>query len=81
MGAEVFHLYAVKKGDHEWYERMLSQQSDATVPDLPCTAKATIYTGAIAAGHLGHAVKEVSLGNDLPHAMIHDINGRRITVP
>jgi len=81
MAAETFQLYAVSPMDMAWYTNMLNRQTDENTPDLPCTEKATIYTAAFAAGHIAHAVKEIALGRSLPHAVIHDINARRIVVP
>ena len=74
MGSEVFQLYAVNlDGDTSWYDKALSEQSDATALEEPCTSKATIYTGFIGAGHLGSAVRKIITGRPLPHFTVHNI--------
>jgi hypothetical protein len=76
MGAETFHLHVVDMQEPEasaWYEQLLAGEDEADVPDLPCTAKATFYTAAIAAGHIGNAVKRLHAGQHVPRMIIHDI--------
>jgi hypothetical protein len=43
------------------------------VPELPCTEKATIYTAAVAAGHIAATVKNIITGGPTPHLITHHI--------
>ena len=80
MSAEVFQLYTVSAKNVEWYEHMLGLQDDAEIADIPCTAKATIYTAAFAAGHIGKTIRELVTGKNPPIFLEHDIIAERITV-
>lgn len=76
MAAEEFHLYSIPLGAPEiagryWEE--LSSLCDADVPDEPCTSKATIYTAAIAAGHIGNAVRQIAAGEAPSQYLYHNI--------
>lgn len=74
MAAEEFHLYCVDAFlDWKWYDQLLAGEDESTVTNIPCTAKATIYTAAIAAGHIGHTVKEIVCGNLPPRVQVHHI--------
>ena len=76
MSAEEFHLYVVDLKDTaavERYDKMIWQENDEDVPDLPCTMKATIYTAFMAAGHICNAVKKLAMGEKHPFAVIHNI--------
>lgn len=80
MAAEEFHLFRVDmKGDISWYDAMLAGEDDAHVPDLACTAKATIYCAAIAAGQIGMAVKAIATGEEFPRILIHNIRRTVLT--
>jgi molybdopterin/thiamine biosynthesis adenylyltransferase len=81
MGAETFQLYTVKADDIDWYSEMLTDLSDDDVPDEPCTARATIYTGFIAAGHIAHQVKRIAMGQPVPSVLIHDISSNQLLTP
>jgi molybdopterin/thiamine biosynthesis adenylyltransferase len=74
MGAEVFQASIVKRGDWQWYDANLAAQDDSQIPDDPCTSKATIYTGALAAGHIGWIVRRIITGDPLPKKIVHDLN-------
>lgn len=73
MGAEVFQLYTVDTAQPDWYVEHLSTLDEANVPEEPCTAKATIYTAFIAAGHIAHQVKRIIMGQKLDKFIVHDI--------
>lgn len=73
MGAEVFQLYTVDTADSDWYVDHLSTLNEDDVPEEPCTAKATIYTAFIAAGHIAHQVKRIIMDQPLPKVLVHDI--------
>jgi threonine dehydrogenase-like Zn-dependent dehydrogenase len=81
MGAENFQLYTVKMADHSWYRQHLNLLDEDSVPDEPCTSKTTIYTAFIAAGHIGHTVKRILMGQDVPRVFIHDIKRETIMMP
>ena len=74
MGAETFQASIVSGEDSGWYHRNLALQDDSRIPDLPCTSKATIYTGALAAGHIGWIVRRIVTGEPLPKKIVHDLN-------
>jgi molybdopterin/thiamine biosynthesis adenylyltransferase len=73
MGAEAFHAYIVDKAAPEWYDTIINNSKEEDVPELPCTEKATIYTAAIAAGHLGHIVKQIATDERPPFRIVHNI--------
>ena len=65
MGAEEFHLHVVNRrapATVQWYEELLSGQTDENVAQEPCTRKATIYTASFAAALIGRVVKQISVG-------------------
>jgi molybdopterin/thiamine biosynthesis adenylyltransferase len=73
MGAEVFQLYTVDTANPGWYANHLSTLDEDMVPDEPCTAKATIYTAFIAAGHIAHQVKRIIMGQPMEKILVHNI--------
>lgn len=81
MGAEVFQLYTVDTVDSGWYTDHLDTLHEDEVPDEPCTAKATIYTAFMAAGHIAHQVKRIVMGQSLPKVLIHDIQQLVMVMP
>jgi len=81
MGAEVFQLYTVDTADSGWYTDHLSTLNEDDVPEAPCTAKATIYTAFIAAGHIAHQVKRIVMSQPLPKVLIHDIEAMVLISP
>jgi molybdopterin/thiamine biosynthesis adenylyltransferase len=81
MGAEIFQLYVVKKGDELWYQKGLMSIDESDVKEAPCTMKATIYTAAIAAGHIGAAVRKYITGGTLPRLISHNIADHILLVP
>jgi molybdopterin/thiamine biosynthesis adenylyltransferase len=81
MGAEVFQLYTVDTADSDWYTDHLSTLNEDDVLEAPCTAKATIYTAFIAAGHIAHQVKRIVMGQPLQRVLIHDIEAMAMVLP
>ena len=80
MGAEKFELYCISRDDLDWYAGVLAGQADGDIPDEPCTAKATFYTAAMAAGHIGKSIRMILTNNKPPVWLQHDIIGDRIEV-
>lgn len=80
MSAEKFQLYTVDHRDCDWYDEMLSSQDDNDIPEIACTAKATVYTASFAAGHIGKTLRLISTGRTPPKFLEHDIIMERITV-
>ena len=80
MGAEKFELYCISRDDIEWYSKVLSCQQDELIPDEPCTAKATFYTAAMAAGHIGKTIRMILVGMKPPVYVAHDIYADRIVL-
>ena len=61
MAAEVAHLYTVNMTqDTSWYEDFLMAQDDASVPDLACTSKATIFGGTASATLIAKTVRMIA---------------------
>ncbi len=73
MGAEYFQMYVVNLGNTDWYQEVLSRQCDSDIPDEPCTSKATIYTGCIAAGCVGAVVRRIITGSQFNGIYTFDI--------
>jgi molybdopterin/thiamine biosynthesis adenylyltransferase len=73
MAAEEFHLYTVPSGNTGWYEKMLSQEDDALIAELPCTAKATIYCGTLAAAIIGSTVRKIITAQAVPRIFIQNL--------
>lgn len=81
MAAEEFHLFTVDMlKSTDWYEQMLAAEDDTSVPDLPCTAKSTIFCGFIAAGQIGSAVKKIAVGQKNPRVLVHHIAANNLMV-
>lgn len=81
MSAEVFQLYAVNRARFTAYGDMIMGLKEEDVLNEPCTSKATIYTAAIAAGHIGATVRKIITSNEVPFFMSHDIINNNILVP
>lgn len=73
MGAEAFSRYVVDGTDRQWYDNVLASHDEDAVPDLPCTSKATIYCGAVAAGLLGSDVRKIITGEVPPKMLAFDL--------
>jgi molybdopterin/thiamine biosynthesis adenylyltransferase len=82
MSAEVLHVYTVDMSqDTTWYETMLARQDDASIPDAPCTSKATIFCGMAAGAAIGKTVRQIATGIIPPHGLIWDmINDKMLKV-
>lgn len=76
MSAEEFHLFSVDlfdPGQIFRYNAKITGEDDSQVPDIPCTAKATFYTAAMAAGHIGSAVRKIASGEKPTGTLVHNI--------
>jgi molybdopterin/thiamine biosynthesis adenylyltransferase len=78
MSSEIFQLFVINMKDEqsvEMYNDQLAQVSEESVSDEPCTSKATIYTAAMAAGHIGRAVRLIATNDfdKLPYLTVHNI--------
>lgn len=74
MGAEEGRIYVINPSDPdhvELYERSL--YTDAEAVELPCTAKATFYTGLHLASRLAHLVKKVTAEQATSQEYIFDL--------
>lgn len=80
MAAEEFHLFCVDMHNYAWYEQMLAGEDDSSVPELSCTAKATIYTSFVSAGRIGLAVKRIATGQRNPRVFIYNIAADHLLV-
>jgi hypothetical protein len=73
-------MYFVDMQDSDWYERKLAEESDETALNEACTAKATIFTASLAAGHIGSAVKAITIREQFPRILVHNIRRTCLTV-
>lgn len=76
MAAEEYQHFLVdmeNPGAVKEYHAMLDALSDESVPDLPCTAKATMYCAFTAAAHVGSVVKEIVSQTAVSHRLVHHI--------
>lgn len=76
MAAEEFHLYYVDMSNNSAvnkYNVMLGMENDASIPDLRCTAKATMYCSLIAGGIIGATVKKIITGETIPSVLVYNI--------
>lgn len=63
MAAEEFHLYFIDTEDPVnvlRYDQIISNTNEVDITEIACTAKATIYCAAHAAGFITGAVKKIS---------------------
>jgi hypothetical protein len=72
MGAQQLNLYTVSHKDIGWYEARLSALSDDDIEELPCTEKATFFTGMGAASFIGNTLKKLLV--DEPVARLQVMN-------
>jgi molybdopterin/thiamine biosynthesis adenylyltransferase len=74
MAAEEYHQYTVDM-EHgwDWYNKIISREDDANVPDLACTEKATFYTACFSAGHIGKTVRMIATGRTPARYVVHNI--------
>jgi molybdopterin/thiamine biosynthesis adenylyltransferase len=80
MAAEEFHLFVVDMHDCQWYQNLLFAESDNQVPDLPCTSKATIYCGMLAAAEVAAAIKAIAIDEARGSYIVYNIRKQRLTV-
>lgn len=76
MSAEELQIYVVdmRSADaRQRYESELFALTDESVPDLPCTSKATIYTANFAAGWVGLMIKTIAVGMTPPYRTIRNL--------
>jgi molybdopterin/thiamine biosynthesis adenylyltransferase len=74
MAAEELHLFVVDlAGDTLPYCTMLAVQDDASVPDLPCTEKATVFCGMVAGGMIASVVRKIVSGLPVPKVFSFDM--------
>jgi molybdopterin/thiamine biosynthesis adenylyltransferase len=73
MAAEQFQLFTVKSDDILWYNDMLHAMNEDDIPELPCTAKATIYCGMVAGGMIANQVKRIVMSEPVQTVQIFDI--------
>jgi hypothetical protein len=78
MGAEVYEHFAVKVSRSNWYNALITDDRDDHYEEIPCTSKATIYTAAMAAGHVGAAVRRIITGDQVPGLLRHDILNNKL---
>jgi molybdopterin/thiamine biosynthesis adenylyltransferase len=75
MAAEQFQLHTVKLDDRDWYEALIDAEDESVVPELACTAKATIFTAFVAAGLIGKTIRQIVTDITPPRKLIYDIKG------
>jgi molybdopterin/thiamine biosynthesis adenylyltransferase len=76
MSAEEFQMHCVNMNDAaqvDKYAKMIDAEDDSKIPDIPCTAKATFFCAAIAAGQIGGAVRKIITGLHPAKYLIHNI--------
>ncbi|MCB2146540.1 MAG: ThiF family adenylyltransferase [Deltaproteobacteria bacterium] len=76
MASELFQLYTVNMQDQKFmdtYASQLLKLSDESVTDEPCTAKATMFTGFMAAGHIGRAIRMIATRKPVKFLSVHNI--------
>jgi len=62
------------------YEDMLNDVNDEDIPDLPCTAQATVYGGGVAALHVCKFLRLISEGRKRPFMIAHDVLADQISL-
>ena len=89
MGAMELYIYAVNRNNPDsiaLYEKRISSTNEGDIPDLPCTAKATIFTGAMAAGHICNTIRKIAsykpvdmiTFHSIEHGILLDLGGKII---
>jgi molybdopterin/thiamine biosynthesis adenylyltransferase len=81
MSAEEFHLHVVNMNNPaqvQKYDRMIREEDDSKIPEIPCTAKATIFCAAMAAGHIGSTVRKIITGLHPAAYLIHNMPNDRL---
>jgi hypothetical protein len=80
MALETFVLYTVDMHEPQWYHKLISNENEADIPDLPCTSKATIYTASVAAGMIGSTVRKIITMDTNPHILSLDMFNNTLVV-
>lgn len=81
MASESFQAYIINMNeDTEWYDNLIKGQKDEDIPDEPCTSKATFYTAALAAAHVGNIVRKIITGKPLPKRIVQDLVSNTLLV-
>lgn len=73
MAAEKFVLRYTFWKRSDLYSNYITSVNASDIPPDPCTSKATFYTAAIAAGHIGAAVRSIVTSESPPDILSHDI--------
>lgn len=73
MAAEEVHLFTVNMDHPEWYEEALAKEDDSRVPDLTCTAKATMFCSALSAAIIGRTVRKIITGIIPPRYYVQNL--------
>jgi molybdopterin/thiamine biosynthesis adenylyltransferase len=80
MASESFQAYIVQRNQMDWYDALIEGQKDEDIPDEPCTSKATFYTAALAAAHIGNIVRKIITGEPLPKRIVQDLVSNTLLV-
>lgn len=78
MAAEEVWIMTINMADHEWYENEIMSRNDDEIEDLPCTEKATIYTGALAAAYIGSTVRQIITEQTPVRVLVHNMPLNRL---
>ncbi len=76
MSAEEFHLYAVKMTSQDQvakYDRMITDEDDQKISELPCTSKATFYCSALSSAIIGRTVRQIATGCVPPYYYVQNL--------
>jgi molybdopterin/thiamine biosynthesis adenylyltransferase len=80
MASESFQAYIVRRNQMDWYDTLIRSQKDDDIPDEPCTSRATFYTAALAAAHIGNIVRKIITGQPLPKRIVQDLVSNTLLV-
>jgi hypothetical protein len=76
MSAMEYQHFLVRMDDQvacRHYEAMLFSMSDADIPEISCTEKATFFTASASAGHAGVVLKDIVRQEARSHRLVHYI--------
>ena len=76
MAAEELQMFLIEMHDLgavERYHELLVRLTDADIPNVSCTRKATFFTAATAAGHAGKVLRDIVRGEAVSHRLVHYI--------
>jgi len=80
MAAEELQFYCINEERANTYDELLMELDEEDVPDLPCTEKATSYTGMIAGGVATNMVRRIAMGMDVPMIYQYFLNKDALVV-